>query len=298
MDAVQIAYEGLEVGRVHQGGVATPLVLVLPPDTRREISTVAGLPLATPQGATVRLGDVADVDVVQGRAKILRDGGRRVQTITANLSRGHDDETLVAQLERQLAQPGTLSAGHHAEVLSKAQAQGAARGELLRVSLLACLGVAALLLLAFGSARHLVLVFVNLPFALIGGVAAVLATGGLLSLGSVVGFVTLFGITLRNSIMLVSHYQHLVDVEGRAWNLETALQGATERLPSILMTALVTGLGLAPLALGSAEPGREIEGPMATMIVGGLVSSTLLNLLVLPTVLLRFGRFGVKPAGA
>jgi len=92
--------------------------------------------------------------------------------------------------------------------------------------------------------------------------------------------------------MLVSHYQHLVGVEGLPWNADTALRGAMERLPSILMTALVTALGLAPLALGSAEPGREIEGPMATIIVGGLISSTLLNLLVLPTMLLRFGRFG------
>jgi CzcA family heavy metal efflux pump len=298
MDAVQIAYEGLEVGRLQQHDAATPLVLVLPPEARRDASEVARLPLATPLGATVSLGELADVEMVQGRAKILRDGGRRVQTVTANLARGFDGEAIVAGLQRQLAEPGRLHAGHHAEILSKAQAQRAARFELIRVSLLACLGVAALLLLAFGSARHLGLVFVNLPFALIGGVAAALATGGVLSLGSVVGFVTLFGITLRNSIMLVSHYQHLCEVERLPWNLETALRGAMERLPSILMTALVTGLGLAPLALGSNEPGREIEGPMATMIVGGLVSSTLLNLLVLPTVLLRFGRFRTADAVA
>jgi len=115
-----------------------------------------------------------------------------------------------------------------------------------------------------------------------------------MSLGSLVGFVTLFGITLRNSIMLVSHYQHLIEVEGLPWGLETAMRGAGERLPSILMTALVTALGLLPLALGSGEPGREIEGPMATIIVGGLITSTILNLLILPTVLLHFGRFEAK----
>ncbi|HEU4460915.1 MAG TPA: efflux RND transporter permease subunit [Methylibium sp.] len=292
MDAVQIAYDGLAVGRLQQRDAATPLVLVLPPEARRDASGVARLALVTPLGATIELGEVADVEMVQGRAKILRDGGRRVQTATANIAPGQDAEAFVATLEQRLAKPGLLAAGHHAEVLSKAAAQRAARVELIQVALLSGLGVAGLLLLAFGSARHLALVFVNLPFALIGGVAAALATGGVLSLGSVVGFVTLFGITLRNSIMLVSHYQHLCDVERLPWNLDTALRGAMERLPSILMTALVTGLGLAPLALGSAEPGREIEGPMATMIVGGLVSSTLLNLLVLPTVLLRFGRFG------
>jgi Cu/Ag efflux pump CusA len=136
----------------------------------------------------------------------------------------------------------------------------------------------------------------NLPFALCGGVVAVLLAGGWLSLGATVGFVTLFGITLRNSIMLVSHYQHLVTEEGLPWNVATAIRGAQERLPSILMTALVTGLGLLPLALGTGNPGREIEGPMALVIVGGLTTSTLLNLLVLPALLLRFGEFGA-PAG-
>jgi Cu/Ag efflux pump CusA len=147
---------------------------------------------------------------------------------------------------------------------------------------------------AFRNLHNLAITFMNLPFALFGGVIAVLATGGWLSLGSLVGFVTLFGITLRNSIMLVSHYQHLVEAEGVVWSKETALRGAQERLPSILMTALVTALGLLPLALGSGQPGREIEGPMATIIVGGLVTSTLLNLVILPTILLHYGRFGAR----
>jgi Cu/Ag efflux pump CusA len=123
-----------------------------------------------------------------------------------------------------------------------------------------------------------------------------LATGATLSLGSLVGFITLFGITLRNSIMLISHYEHLTSEEGMSWGLEAAIRGASERVTPILMTALVTGLGLLPLALGSGDPGREIEGPMATVILGGLVTSTLLNLLVLPTLALRYGRF--EPVGA
>jgi len=297
MDAVQLAYGGLEVGQIHADGVTTPLVVVLAPEARRDVSQVGNLVLRNAQGRQLELRDVADVTLTQGRAKILRDGARRVQTVTANVARGHDAEQFVSQLQRRLGAELKLSSGVHAEVTGAAQAQAAARAELLRVSLLSCVGVAALLLLAFGSLRHLALIFINLPFALVGGVAAVLATGGLMSLGSVVGFVTLFGITLRNSIMLVSHYQHLVETEGMPWNQDTALQGALERLPSILMTALVTAIGLAPLALGSTEPGREIEGPMATIIVGGLVSSTLLNLLVLPTVLLRFGRFARGAGG-
>ena len=303
MDAVQIAFDGLVVGQ-HAGAVKpTPVALVLAPSARRDVSQVEHLPLRTPGGRLIELRDVADVALVEGRYKVLREGGQRVQTVIANLERGHDAETFVAQLRARLAQHssgrdaqgkssgGGFAPGNHAEVTGAAEAQAQARNDLLVASALATLGVGSLLLLAFGSLRHTLLTAINLPFALIGGVIAVLATGGWLSLGSVVGFVTLFGITLRNSIMLVSHCQHLVEVDGLPWNLETALRGAEERLPSILMTALVTGLGLLPLALGSAEPGREIEGPMAIIIVGGLISSTVLNLLVLPTVMLRHGRF-------
>jgi Cu/Ag efflux pump CusA len=125
-------------------------------------------------------------------------------------------------------------------------------------------------------------------------VLAVALSGAVISLGSIVGFVTLFGISLRNTIMMVAHYEHLVLVEGRPWNLAAAIEGAADRLVPILMTSLVTGLGLLPLALGAGEPGREIEGPMALVILGGLATSTLLNLAVLPMLALRFARF--KPA--
>ena len=148
-----------------------------------------------------------------------------------------------------------------------------------------------LVALALGSFRHVLLVLANLPFALLGGVLAVLLTGATLSVGSVVGFVTLFGITVRNSIMLISHYRHLVQQEGCPWNLDTAVRGATERLPSIAMTALVTALAMLPIAMYSDSAGREIMGPMAAIIIGGLGSSAILNLLVMPAVMLRFGRF-------
>ncbi|MFN8006810.1 MAG: efflux RND transporter permease subunit [Terriglobia bacterium] len=135
------------------------------------------------------------------------------------------------------------------------------------------------------------LVLANLPFALVGGVLAVFFSGGWLSVGSLVGFVTLFGITTRNSIMLISHYEHLVTVEGMSWGWEAALRGAAERFVPIMMTALVTALGLLPIAIGSGAPGREIEGPMAIVILGGLATSTALNLLVLPTLALSYGQF-------
>ena len=171
-----------------------------------------------------------------------------------------------------------------------------AKRELLVHSLLAGAGIVFLLALLFGSGRNLLLILSNLPFALVGGVLAVFATGGLLSVGSLVGFVTLFGVTMRNSIMMISHFDHLVREEGLTWGLEAAIRGASERLLPILMTALVTALGLLPLAIGTGEAGREIEGPMAIVILGGLTTSTVLNLLVLPTLALRFGRFSAKNA--
>jgi len=225
-----------------------------------------------------------------GRFMIAHLGARRVQTVTANV-RGDDVEAVMRGVEARVGSTG-LPAGVYAEVGGSGTAQREARRELLRNSLLAGAGIVMLLWVAFGEASRLLLVLANLPFALVGGVLAVFATGGLLSLGSLVGFVTLFGIATRNAVMLISHYDHLVSVEGDPWGRETARRGALERLGPILMTALVTALALLPLALGSGDPGREIEGPMAIVILGGLVSSTALSLFVLPTLALRFGRFG------
>jgi len=294
-ETISAAYEGSGVAQVYQGNRTVSLVVVLTPDTRNRVVQIGRLQLRTIDGRLVPLADVADITMTGGRYKILHSAGRRIQTITASVA-GRDLETFEASVRAQLAKEVRLAPGNYAVLTGTARAQAQAREDLIVHSTIACIGIFLLLYIAFNNLRNLLITFLNLPFALIGGVLAVLVTGGWLSLGSLVGFVTLFGITLRNSIMLVSHYQHLVEVEGLPWNGETALRGAAERLPSILMTALVTALGLLPLALGTGEPGREIEGPMATIIVGGLLTSTILNLLVLPTILLHFGTF--KRAGA
>jgi Cu/Ag efflux pump CusA len=169
------------------------------------------------------------------------------------------------------------------------EAKQAAQRELLLLGSAAGVCILLLLWLAFRSLRLLLMVLVNLPFALVGGIAVVYVLGGVLNVGSLVGFVTLFGITMRNGIMMASHWQYLREVEGMAWGAELVFRGARERLAPVLMTALVTGLGLLPIALGSGEAGREIEGPMALVILGGLVTSTTLNLLVLPVLYHRFG---------
>ena len=195
------------------------------------------------------------------------------------------------ELEEKVLSSVEFSAELFPEFTGAALEQARAREELLVLSALIMAIVMMLVYIAVNSLRHVLLMLLNLPFALFGGVIAVLLTGGGLSVGSLVGFVTLFGITIRNSIMLVSHYKYLVEEEGKHWNLDLAIQGAQERLPSILMTALVTALAMLPIAVGSDNPGREIMGPMAAIIIGGLASSTILNLLVMPAVMLKFGRF-------
>ncbi len=254
------------------------------------MDSIATLPINSPDGIYVPLGKLASVYETSGRYNILHDGARRVQTITLDVA-GGNAEAFVRNAQAQIATKVHLAPGNYVQFTGTAEAQAQSRRDLLVHSLLAALGIVLLLSVVLMNWRNLLLVLVNIPFALVGGVLAVFAGGGELSLGAMVGFVTLFGITLRNSIMLISHYEHLVDVEGMEWGYETAIQGASERLAPIVMTALVTALGLLPLAIGSGNAGQEIEGPLAIVILGGLITSTALNLLVLPTLALRYGRF-------
>lgn len=287
---VHAAYSGEQVGNVHDGNRVFAVSVVLPPGTRNRVDSVAALPIKNPEGIYIPLGQLARVYETSGRYVVLHDGARRVQTITLNVA-GSDVGAFVRNAQKQIAAKITLAPGDYIQFGGTAAAEAQSRRDLLVHSSLAGLGIVLLLSVVLMNWRNLILVLVNLPFALVGGVLAVFAGGGLLSLGAMVGFVTLFGITLRNSIMLISHYEHLVEVEGMEWGYQTAIHGASERLAPILMTALVTALGLLPLAIGSSNAGQEIEGPLAIVILGGLITSTALNLLVLPTLSLRYGRF-------
>ncbi|MCB4811620.1 efflux RND transporter permease subunit [Methylovorus menthalis] len=290
LDTIRLAYESLPISQVYQANRVIGVSIVLAPESRQQVQQIGNLPLINNEGRLLYLRDIADITQENGRSKILHADAKRIQTVTANVT-GRDIESFSEEVKTRIRDEVELSPGNYLAFSGEAEAQSQSREDLMVHSLLAVVGIFLMLYIAFGQLRNLLLTFANLPFALIGGVIAVILTGGWISLGSLVGFVTLFGITLRNAIMLVSHYQHLVDKENMVWGLETAIRGASERLPSILMTALVTALGLLPLAAGSGQPGREIEGPMATIIVGGLVTSTLLNLLILPTIMLHFGRF-------
>jgi CzcA family heavy metal efflux pump len=290
LDTIRAAYEGVPVSQVYLGNRVVGLSVVLNREASDDIADIGNIPLFNPEGKLLYLKDIAYVTQESGRSKILHAGAKRIQTVTANVH-NRDQNSFTRELKARIEAEFKPSKNNYLEFTGEAEANAQSREDLIVHSLLAGVAIFLMLYIAFGRLRNLLLTFANLPFALIGGVLAVLFTGGWISLGSLVGFVTLFGITLRNSIMMVSHFQHLVDTENCVWNLETCIRGASERLPSVLMTALVTALGLLPLAIGSGQPGREIEGPMATIIVGGLITSTILNLLILPTIMLHYGKF-------
>lgn len=296
LDGIATGYQGAQVAQVYEGERVFNAAILLDANLRRDPENVGALMLKAPGGAYVPLRALATISETSGRYGVLHEGGQRIQVVTANSA----EEDVGALDQRVRAKIGALKLppGVTVDYAGAAEAQSRSTQSLLVNSALAATGMVLLLSLTIRRPRNLALIFLNLPFAMVGGIIALLATGGVASLGALVGFVTLFGITLRNSIMMVAHYDHTTQTEGRGWSLATAVEGASDRLAPILMTSLATALGLLPLALGSGEPGRELEGPMAVVILGGLISSAALNLLILPALALRWGRFGPATAAA
>lgn len=290
LQAIQVAYQGLPVAQVFEGNRVVDVAVTVDPSQRQHPELLGRLPIRSPEGRFLPLSELAEIVPGNGRYAVQHEGARRVAVVTCNA--GSRDLASFVQEARAAVVKAKLAPDLLVRFTGAAEAQAKSHRELLVYTLLSTAGIFLILFLAFRNLPNTALVLANLPFALVGGVLAVLFTGGWVNLGSLVGFVTLFGITTRNSIMLISHYEHLVQAEGATWGPETALRGTEERLVPVLMTALVTGLGLLPLALGAGDPGREIEGPMAIVILGGLATSTVLNLLLLPTLALRFGKMG------
>ncbi|MBL1142379.1 MAG: efflux RND transporter permease subunit [Proteobacteria bacterium] len=288
--SIKTAFEGLPVAKYQEDNRIFDVAVIFPGQKRETYEDVRQLLIKTANGSLLPLYEFADIRQLSGRYNILHQDGQRLQSITSHVV-DRDIVSFMDELEEKILKEVQFSAELYPEFTGAAIEQAKAKEELIILSLLVLAVVLMLIYIAIRNLRHVFLMLLNLPFALVGGVIAVILTGSSLSVGSLVGFVTLFGITIRNSIMLVSHYQYLVDEEKHPWNLEVAIQGAQERLPSILMTALVTALAMLPIAIGSDNPGREIMGPMAAIIIGGLASSTILNLLIMPTVMLKFGKF-------
>ena len=243
------------------------------------------LPIFTPAGPVVPLGQVARIRYGWGPNRINREAGQRRIIINANTSKA-DLVGLVKQAQQKI-QSIKLPPGYHVEYGGQFEREATARQTILVLSLVVFLAILWLLYLAFGSLKVAFLILVNLPLALIGGVFLLYATGQVVSVAALVGWITLFGIATRNGIILISHYQHLAQEGQSLW--DTVVQGSLERLNPVLMTALTTGLAMLPLMLASGKPGNELQSPMAYVIFGGLFSATLLNMLVLPVLYLRYG---------
>lgn len=286
LSTLNAAYHGTVIAQLNQADRSVPVVVRIAgagatPDDLRDLH------LRGRDGALVPLAAVASLAMVSSRSLIEHEDGLRRQVVVASPTTS-DQAGFARAAQQAIATHVKLPPNVYLRYGGTAPAQAAAARELLWHSAAALVLIVLLLALAFGQSRHVLLVLAALPSTLIGGVAAVALSGGTLSLGAMVGFVALFGMAARNTILLISHYEHLITVEGAPWGLATALRGAEERLTPVLLTALLTALALLPVALQSREPGHEIEGPMAIVILGGLISSTFVSLVLVPPLAARW----------
>ena len=287
-ETVDLAFNGEAVSQVLENQRTYDIVVRFNETARQSVDSIARTLIDTPSGAKVPISQVAEVRVDQGPNTINRENVQRRIIVQANVA-GRDLGSVIEEVRSQIGRNVALPEGYFVQYGGQFEAQEAAARQITILSLVAIGGIFLLLYIALRSTRLALLVMANLPLALIGGVVMVFLSGGTLSIASLVGFITLFGIATRNGIMLVTHYRHLVEEEGVSFH-ESIVQGSLERLSPILMTALVTGVGLIPLALGAGQPGKEIQQPMAVVILGGIVTSTFLNMIVIPALYLKYGR--------
>jgi CzcA family heavy metal efflux pump len=286
---------GHEVSDIHRDGWVYDVQVWSIPEARQNLTNIREMLIDTPGGGHVRLADVASVTVKPTPNMVQRENGARRIDVKADVE-GRDLGSVATDVEAALAGV-QLPLGYHAELQGEWQERQAASKGLLLLSIVAAIGILFLLETSFNSWRLGILSFLTLPSALVGGVLAAYLGDGVLSLGALVGFLTILGIAARNGIMMINHFQHLERHEGETFGPALVLRGARERLSPILMTTLATGLAIVPLVIAGSIPGHEIEHPMAVVIVGGLVTSTLLNLFIVPSLYLRFGK-PMEPAQA
>jgi CzcA family heavy metal efflux pump len=287
-EAIETAYNGMVVGRVMEGQFAYEMIVRYDLSAKADTASIIRTPFHTPTGHFVMLRDLASVYSATGPNMISRENVSRKIVIQSNVA-GRDLGSVVRDVQSRVAANVDLPDGYYVSYGGQFESAESAGKVIGILTVLAILVIIILLFTEFGNLRDALLVMVNLPLALIGGVAAIGLTDGIVSIASMVGFVTLFGIAARNGILLISHYHHLMEEERVSFR-DAIVQGSIERMSPILMTALCAGLALIPLALGGGQPGKEIETPMAIVILGGLISSTALNMVVVPALYLKFGR--------
>jgi CzcA family heavy metal efflux pump len=287
-EALETAFQGKAVSRIFEGQTAFDLVVRYPREAKEDLDAVRATLLTTASGAQLPLHALADIQKTRGPDIISREDVQRKLVVMANVA-GRDLAGVVNDIRQRVSDQVRLPSGYHIEYGGQFESAQEAARTLLILGMAVTAGIFLLLYVAFRSLRDALLIMLNLPLALVGGVIGVYAAGGVLSVASMIGFITLFGIATRNGVMLIAHIRHLWEREGVSDFREAVRRGAVERLIPILMTALAAGLGLAPLAFSGGEPGSEIQAPMALVILFGLLTSTVLNLFVVPALYLRFG---------
>lgn len=290
--AINILVNGLKAGEIYQDQKIFDVVVWGTKDQSANIEIIRDLQIDIPAGGRVPLKDVADVYVAPTPNEITRESSSRRIDVTCN-TKGRDLGSVARDIQSKL-KGVSFAAGYHPEILGEYKERQESQKRLYSLMLLSLLGIYMILYIDFRSYRTASLILLSLPFALSGCVMAAWLSGGILSLGSLVGFVTVLGIAARNAIMLISHYRHLEKEEGEIFGLHMIIRGAEERMTPILMTALAAALALLPIVVTGNKPGQEIEYPMAVVILGGLTTSTILNLFVLPLVYWKFGKKKIK----
>ena len=286
-EAIDVAFAGETVSQVLEERRAFDLVVRFAPEYRGSLEAVRNARVHTPVGSFVTLKTLADVRFDLGPNAISREDVQRKIVVQSNVA-GRDVGSVVEDIQQRVRSEIDLPAGYYVEYGGQFEAAGEATQTIGLMSLLSLVGIFLLLFIEFGALRQVLLVMVNLPLALVGGVLAVWLTDGVLNVATLVGFITLFGIAIRNGILMVSHYNHLL--EQGAELRQAVIRGSMERLNPIMMTALTAGLALLPLALAGGEPGNEIQSPMAIVVLGGILTSLALNMVVVPVLFLRYGQ--------
>jgi CzcA family heavy metal efflux pump len=291
-EMIDTAFLGVEVSEVYDGQNRHALVVRYEERYRGDLESIRNSLIDTPSGAMVPLDMVTDIRIDRGPNYISRENVQRKIVVQANV-KGRDMGSVVEDIRAGVEETVVLPEGYFVHYGGQFESAEEASRIISLLSLLSLVMIIVALFLEFGNMRDTLLVLVNLPLALIGGVFAVILTGGVINIASMVGFITLFGISVRNGIMMVSHYNHLMNVEGLPL-CDAVLKGSLERLSPILMTALTTGLALLPLALASGRPGNEIQAPLSIVILGGLFTATFLNMIVIPVLFSRYGRGDIR----
>jgi CzcA family heavy metal efflux pump len=279
--------KGIKVGEAYEAQQKVDVVVIGDADSKVDITAVQQLPINSPFGAQLSIKDVADVYFVGMPNEIKHEAVSRRIDIIANAS-GRDLGSVASEVEQKVAALA-FPTGYYPQFLGEYAVQKAASNRLLWLSILMLFAIGFIVYMDFKSYQHTFIFLASLPFALIGGVLGVFLSGAVISLGSIIGFIAVLGIAARNGILLISHYRHLISNEGFSHGVDLIMHGSSERLVPILMTALATSLALLPIIFKGPISGYEIEYPLAVVVVSGLLTSTLLNLILLPSIFLKYG---------